>query len=202
MFENIPPARPGTEPEDIFAAVEGRAVRPSTPPGAAAPSAMPAASKASFFAAYRNLIIILVVLVGLGAVLGGGWLLYSSLTQPASGPAPEANVNVGLQNQAPEGLANVNITPPVNEAPAVTPAPAAIDADADDLPDEAETILGTNPNNPDTDGDGLTDGEEVKVYKTDPLKADTDGDGYSDGAEVEAGYNPLGEGKLAPAPSL
>jgi len=36
----------------------------------------------------------------------------------------------------------------------------------------------------------------VQVYKTDPLLADTDGDGYSDGSEVKNGYNPLGPGKL------
>jgi len=48
----------------------------------------------------------------------------------------------------------------------------------------------------DSDNDGLTDIEELKVYGTDPKKADTDGDGYSDGDEVKNGYNPLGEGKL------
>lgn len=42
----------------------------------------------------------------------------------------------------------------------------------------------------DSDQDGLTD-EEERVFGTDPLNADTDGDGYSDGAEVKSGYNPL-----------
>lgn len=42
----------------------------------------------------------------------------------------------------------------------------------------------------DSDQDGLTNSEE-KVYGTDPYKADTDGDGYSDGIEVRSGYNPL-----------
>ena len=36
----------------------------------------------------------------------------------------------------------------------------------------------------DIDGDGLTDAEEVNVYRTDPGKADTDGDGIDDGTEV------------------
>jgi hypothetical protein len=48
----------------------------------------------------------------------------------------------------------------------------------------------------DSDGDGLTDIEELKIYGTDPQKADTDGDGFLDGDEVKNGYNPLGEGKL------
>ena len=48
----------------------------------------------------------------------------------------------------------------------------------------------------DSDNDGLTDVEELKVYGTDPKRADTDGDGYLDGDEIKNGYNPLGEGKL------
>ncbi|MBE0517047.1 MAG: hypothetical protein IBX41_06625 [Methanophagales archaeon] len=41
-----------------------------------------------------------------------------------------------------------------------------------------------DPTNSDTDGDGLSDGDEVHIYKTDPTKWDTDGDGLSDGDEV------------------
>ncbi len=41
----------------------------------------------------------------------------------------------------------------------------------------------------DTDGDGLADLVE-NLYKTDPNKADTDGDQVSDGDEVRAGRNP------------
>ncbi|MBW2738102.1 MAG: fibronectin type III domain-containing protein [Deltaproteobacteria bacterium] len=37
----------------------------------------------------------------------------------------------------------------------------------------------------DSDGDGLTDDDEIAVYKTDPNNADTDGDGITDGNEVE-----------------
>ncbi len=60
-----------------------------------------------------------------------------------------------------------------------------IDSDGDGLTDYEEIhIYGTDPNNPDTDGDGLTDYEEVRIYKTDPLNPDTDGDLLSDGAEV------------------
>jgi hypothetical protein len=41
----------------------------------------------------------------------------------------------------------------------------------------------------DPDHDGLTTAEE-NLYETDPNQADTDGDGYSDGVEVRSGYNP------------
>lgn len=43
---------------------------------------------------------------------------------------------------------------------------------------------------PDTDGDGLTDAEEV-LYGTDPLNPDSDGDGFTDGEEIAAGTDPL-----------
>ena len=58
------------------------------------------------------------------------------------------------------------------------------DPDQDGLNTKEETTLGTDPENPDTDGDGLPDGDEVLKYRTDPLRADTDGDGLSDGEEV------------------
>jgi outer membrane protein OmpA-like peptidoglycan-associated protein len=59
------------------------------------------------------------------------------------------------------------------------------------LSDEEETKLGTDPYNPDTDGDGLLDGEEVNEYKTNPRDPDTDGGGIRDGVEVKYGANPL-----------
>ncbi len=58
------------------------------------------------------------------------------------------------------------------------------DKDHDGLTKREELALGTDPDNADTDGDGLKDGEEVNKYFTNPLKVDTDGDGLSDGDEV------------------
>jgi hypothetical protein len=49
--------------------------------------------------------------------------------------------------------------------------------------------MGTDKTKADTDGDGLTDGEE-KAIGTNPLVSDTDGDGYSDFAEVNAKTDP------------
>lgn len=60
-----------------------------------------------------------------------------------------------------------------------------LDPDRDGLKTSEERRISTDPLNPDTDGDGLTDGEEVRVYKTNPLLADTDGDGLRDGDEVK-----------------
>jgi len=86
---------------------------------------------------------------------------------------------------------------------------------------EEEVKWGTDPNKKDTDGDGVSDWEEIqngtnpigdgwqhdadndglidadeRFYGTDPLNPDTDGDGYQDGEEVKAGFNPVGQGKL------
>ena len=76
----------------------------------------------------------------------------------------------------------------------------AVDSDGDGLPDFQETGTdqqvgflgtgtGTDPFNPDTDGDGLSDGAEVQLG-LDPLDPDSDGDGASDGAEWSAGTDP------------
>ncbi len=66
------------------------------------------------------------------------------------------------------------------------------DSDGDGLSDQQEMLVyGTDPDRADTDSDGLSDGDEVWIYGTDPLNADTDGDGVSDGDEVRAGTSPL-----------
>jgi len=120
------------------------------------------------------------------------------------------------------GMAPINITETAVAATQTMVAATEIsataavegDADSDGLSNEQEALLGTDPNVPDTDSDGLTDGEEmltigsdprkrdtdgdilldgdeVKVYGTDPTKADTDGDGLADGIEVAQGSDPL-----------
>lgn len=61
------------------------------------------------------------------------------------------------------------------------------DADGDGLSNEEERLeLGTDPRNPDTDGDGVDDGDEI-ANNTDPLNPDTDGDGIIDGEEDHNG---------------
>jgi hypothetical protein len=65
------------------------------------------------------------------------------------------------------------------------------DADGDGLGAATERQLGTDLTNPDTDGDGLTDGAEVTLHGTDPADLDTDDDGLFDGGEVDGGTDPL-----------
>lgn len=58
------------------------------------------------------------------------------------------------------------------------------DSDGDGLSDAEEIgIYVTDPFQSDTDNDGLTDGEEILAYGTDPKNPDTDGDGILDGQE-------------------
>ncbi len=54
---------------------------------------------------------------------------------------------------------------------------------------------GTDPLNPDTDGDYLPDGAEVLFYETDPINSDTDGDGVLDGFEFDTDYDGLPDGE-------
>ena len=63
------------------------------------------------------------------------------------------------------------------------------DSDGDGLLDGEEVAQGANPLNPDSDGDGLSDGEEL-TQGADPTNPDSDGDGLLDGEEVELGTDP------------
>ena len=42
----------------------------------------------------------------------------------------------------------------------------------------------------DTDQDGISDFDEIRLYKTNPESVDTDNDGVTDGVEIARGYNP------------
>jgi len=77
-----------------------------------------------------------------------------------------------------------------SEEPTNPNGPTDDDIDGDGVPTGIELyIVGTDPNNPDTDGDGLIDLEVA--FGLNPLNPDTDGDGATDGEEVLAGTNPL-----------
>jgi hypothetical protein len=66
----------------------------------------------------------------------------------------------------------------------IRPDDFGIDTDGDGLSNGEESSLETNPTDADSDNDELNDGEEVYAYHTDPSDADTDDDGLDDGQEV------------------
>jgi hypothetical protein len=73
----------------------------------------------------------------------------------------------------------------------ITPPSTTTDTDGDGLSDSDEILVyGTSPSRADTDGDNLSDGQEVAL-NTDPLTKDSDSDGVGDGLEVAYGTDPL-----------
>jgi len=65
-----------------------------------------------------------------------------------------------------------------------------VDADSDGLTNLKEYRYHTDPNNSDTDGDGLSDYYEIYTSSTNPLQPDTDFDGLNDYQEISTGQNP------------
>ena len=64
------------------------------------------------------------------------------------------------------------------------------DPDGDGLTNKMEAQFGTNPIYSDTDGDDISDYDEVYTYLTDPLNKDTDSDGVNDGVELRLASDP------------
>lgn len=93
-------------------------------------------------------------------------------------PAPNANEN-----------ANVNANENVNVA--VPDVNGNVNANENgNANGNVNTPVDANVNgSQDLDNDALTNDQE-RLYKTDPLNPDTDGDGYKDGEEVATGYDP------------
>lgn len=100
------------------------------------------------------------------------------------------DADIGLQINAAATLFNLN-----NDQPAHTLADWQTlnlspnctdydDPDNDGLINMLELLYLTNPNNPDTDDDTFTDGDEVLIYLTNPSSADTDTDGLTDTDEI------------------
>ena len=63
-----------------------------------------------------------------------------------------------------------------------------LDSDHDGITDLVETANGTNPYNADTDGDGISDYDEIHIYGTNATLADTDGDGIDDYTEIFSSF--------------
>ncbi len=140
-----------------------------------------------FFAKYKIYIILFLILAIAGPAA------YFAINKFFGQPAQQENL---LQPQAMKPKPNLAITPEWRKKyfakedcdPALCGDTA--DPDHDGLTNLEEFKLGTDPNNPDSDKDGLADGDEVHVFQTDPLNSNTAKDPkYNDTDFLRGGYS-------------
>lgn len=129
---------------------------------------------------------------GLVTAVSSGTVVIQALNQGAQGII---NIQVAISGASNGGIPYswilANFCPNFSQGatcPQLTdPTFPSQDPDHDGLTNLQEFQIGTDPNNPDTDGDGLTDGQEVLIYHTNPLLFSSDGTGIPDGIEVQTG---------------
>ncbi len=155
----------------------------------------------------RGLVMTIIIVVAVVILGGGGWWLYNSFIADSGSDFTVSEFDATVEDLSPI-VTEPDIKPfvPVEENLSADIIDEQvlfgepIDTDGDGLDDNREFDLGTDPNNWDSDGDELGDGDEVIIWKTDPLNPDSDGDTYLDGQEVKSGYNPAGPGKIFEPP--
>lgn len=206
---NPAPSSAGAPPEDIFAGTDDvpadsvpRSIptdqnvttnkpdlSPPEPPVAEdIPAEYLTESKSNI--SLKTISIAVASILAVGAIAFTGYYWYTQ--RDTAEPEPT------LQDVIDDNLPRSGVSPTSPEPEVVLEEPirGSSDLDGDGLTAERELAEGTDPENPDTDGDGLFDGEEIAAFGTDPLNRDTDGDGFTDGVEVRNGYNPRGDGRL------
>lgn len=168
-----------------------------------------------------KILLFVVVILFLGGLAYAGWRIFYAAKTSTVDTSPVQNVQTSSKVDAPKptGVVNTSSSLPTQINNDQILFGQGVDLDKDGLDDVREKEIQTNPQNPDSDGDGisdgdevivhkslplntdtdkdgLSDGDEVLIWKTDLLNPDTDGDSYPDGTEVKNGYSPLGPGKL------
>lgn len=162
------------------------------PPGAGGP--LPLDSGESFFRTSKFYIIVAVVAA---LILGAaGWYLFGTNKSDTTPPSDVSKLpSVWLKQHFDKNVCDDK---------AICGDEA--DSDADGLTNYDEFKAGTVPVNPDTDQDGLADGDEVHVYKTDPALKYTDrrpevaSNNWTDAVQIKNGYDPnISAAKLSDA---
>lgn len=126
----------------------------------------------------RKLIIIILVLLILGIIGGTVVLVMRRLRGSGAQPSPSP--------------AAIGLSPDFSQAPVI--ANPTGDDDDDELSNADEAKWGTNPNRPDTDGDGYQDGEEVKAAHNPTVAGPNDK--LPDGFEPQKDLKPIAEAPL------
>jgi hypothetical protein len=116
-------------------------------------------------------------------IAGNGWIESNDIRYNVSTTTPWLDDTDGDEIPDSWEISNgLNRTDPLD---------ASADQDNDGLTNLEEYQNGTDILNSDSDYDGLTDDEELRIYFTEPLIADSDDDGHNDGYEVEKNTDPL-----------
>lgn len=141
----------------------------------------------------RRTTIILGIAVGvllLGGIVGAVMFRRAALEREAEGITPSGPTGSVTQpggTTSPGGALQPGTSPdePKRDAPppdavampgdypesppsAIPPQLNPVDSDGDGLSNADEQQMGTDPLNPDSDDDGVSDGNEVVIFKTDP----------------------------------
>lgn len=137
----------------------------------------------------KKLSIILAVIV-LILLLISGFFLYQKLSDKTE--TPQVNNEPTLQQ--PEGVTTSSEWQVqyfgIEVCESVSICGDEADPDRDGLFNLQEFNEQTDPNNPDSDGDGLADGDEVNIFGSNPLKQRTgDNEQYTDSDDAKGGYN-------------
>lgn len=116
------------------------------------------------------------------------FLLYSDAVLSVEQAFVLRTEGMSAARRAPYGLLESDTQAASDHFPVVADvmslAMANADTDGDGLSDAEELALGTDPFDADTDGDGLTDGFEAATGLSNPLMADSNGNGCPDGEEA------------------
>ncbi len=143
-----------------------------------------------------------------GSAMYDGRFFYSLAERKAQGKKPEPPSDADLlgilhsaadeETEEPASIAEIFNAGDTCYVMSERELPAGIDHDGDDLNDKREQILGTDPQNTDTDRDGIADGIETLVTKTAPLDPDTDHDGLGDKLEDSNMNGNVEQGETSP----
>ena len=195
MEETKPNNSPaGEEPVDLIFSVmpQDRNFRPSTPPMASTTPSYPPTEPAPVMpskpkSGNNSLFYIVVAVIIIAILAGGAYYLLGSKTKKDE---PVSRLSKSWLGK----YFNVEVC--ASESTCAENA----DPDKDGLNNYNEFKADTNPINPDTDEDGLADGDEINIFLTEPDNKITDTrtiartNNWTDGFQLKGGYDPITPG--------